>query len=118
MNVGTVKVVNGTGWSPGREAPLGTAPRWPEEAAARDIGQDAEVADAELERVALDTLNQRLAPKDLEAHFSRDETTNRLVVKVVNRTDNTVIWQIPNEKVLALAAAQQQEAGLFVNQHV
>ena len=118
MNVGTVKV-HGIGWSPGREAAPGPAPRRLEEAAARGPGQDAEAAaNADLERAALDTLNARLAPKDLEARFSRDEKTDRLVVKVVSRSDGAVVWQIPNEKALAVAAAQQQEAGRFVNKHV
>jgi flagellar protein FlaG len=46
------------------------------------------------------------------------EETGRISVKLINRENNEVIREIPSEKVLDMAAAMYELAGLFINEKI
>lgn len=62
-------------------------------------------------REFVETVNRNL-------DFSIDESTNQLVVKVIDVGTKEVIRQIPSEEMLAIAAALDKVQGLFVQNKV
>jgi len=60
-------------------------------------------------RQATESLNQYFALHRAELHFSVDDDTDRLVVKVVDVRDGSLIRQIPDEQALRMAQALHSE---------
>jgi flagellar protein FlaG len=69
----------------------------------------------ELER-ATAALNKHFEIKRAALHFSVDDDTERVVVKVVDSRDGTLIRQIPSEEALRLAQALQSETPPLIEQ--
>ena len=51
-----------------------------------------------------------------ELHFSVDQESDRVVVKVIDSSTDEVIRQMPSEEVLAIAKALDHFQGLFLKQ--
>jgi flagellar protein FlaG len=54
---------------------------------------------------AVKTLNQNLVKPPLEARYSIDDNSKRIVIKIIHQESGEVLRQIPSEEVLRLAAA-------------
>ena len=51
-----------------------------------------------------------------ELQFSIDEETNRIVIKVIDTTNHSVLMQFPSEEIIALThAIAQQSQGSFIS---
>jgi flagellar protein FlaG len=56
-------------------------------------------------KAAVDAANQQLAQSNRELAFVFDDRLGRMLVKIVDRSTNTVIRQVPSEDMLAAARA-------------
>ena len=72
---------------------------------------DADPGSANEIHAAIEKLNRRLEARPLEARYSVDEATRRVVVKIVNRDSGETLCQIPSEEALRLAAVLTENTG-------
>ena len=66
----------------------------------------------------LEKLKTALAAHDISLQYSRDDETNRLVVKMVDEKTGEAVRQIPTEVSLKLAAEFIKLQGVFVDRQV
>ncbi len=92
--------------------PEGQAPQQPVEGSE---AQAVEISREDLEG-ALDALNQAISILNHQLSFSIDESTGRLLTKVVDSTTGEIIRQIPPERVLAFVRRFQEFLGLLVDE--
>jgi len=62
--------------------------------------------------------NEVMEAMDKKLEFSIHEGTNRIMVKIVDRHDGTVIREIPPEKMLDIVAKMWEVVGLFVDEMI
>lgn len=74
--------------------------------------------DAQELKKELNTLNDKLQKLNRSIQFSIDDTTNDVVVKVVDTSSGEVISQIPPDSVLKLRERLEEMAGLLVQKTV
>lgn len=65
---------------------------------------------------ATDQLKKFVSPVNSDIQFSIDEDTGITVVKVVDKSTNEIIRQIPGDEVLQIAKALDRLQGLLVKQ--
>lgn len=65
---------------------------------------------------AVKKLNEQVAPTLQSIEFSLDQSSDRMVVKVIDTSSNTVLRQIPNEEVLAFSKTLDRLQGLVIRQ--
>ena len=70
--------------------------------------------DPKLLEKAVKDLSQGVQNMQRSLQFSIDESSGRTVIKVVDKTTQEVIRQIPEEHVLALAARLDKHAGILL----
>ena len=80
--------------------------QWPVPAPPAPADNDNEV------QKAVDALNADLFKPPLEARYSRDEASKKIVIRLVDTASGEVLRQLPNEAVVRLAAhvAERQKA--------
>lgn len=67
-------------------------------------------------RQAAAHLQDLLEPMTRELQFSIDEETNKIVIKVIDTTNDSVLMQFPSEEIIALThAIAQQAQGFFIS---
>jgi len=103
-------VVAGSGSTPEPAAPVQTA-----------VVQDAPKAppstpSIEQVKQAVQQLNQSFSQNDQGVQFSIDQTSNRVVVKVMDEKTHEVLRQIPSEELLELSRALDQKLGKLIHQ--
>ncbi len=64
---------------------------------------------------AVHQVNESLALREVGLQFEVDKDTDKLIVKVVDRTSGEVIRQIPNEEVVRIAKLMSDGNGLLVD---
>ncbi|MFM9924775.1 flagellar protein FlaG [Variovorax sp. H27-G14] len=64
---------------------------------------------------AVQQVNESLALREVGLQFEVDKDTDKLIVKVVDRTNGEVIRQIPNEEVVRIAKLMSDGNGLLVD---
>lgn len=64
----------------------------------------------------VNSTNKELKAYDRKLEFSVHEKTKDIMVKVIDTTDNTVVKEIPSEKILDMVAHMCELAGLFVDE--
>ena len=67
---------------------------------------------------AAEALTEHFQLRQIALHFSIDEDSDRLVVKVVDSNDGTLIRQIPSEEALRLARGLHSETPPLLDQIV
>ncbi|EIT69538.1 hypothetical protein WQQ_31200 [Hydrocarboniphaga effusa AP103] len=67
---------------------------------------------------AAEALTEHFQLRQVALHFSVDEDSDRLVVKVVDTHDGTLIRQIPSEEALRLAQGLHSETPPLLDQIV
>lgn len=65
---------------------------------------------------AINKANKHIKTFDRRLEFSVHELTKQIMVKVINTEDNSVIREIPSEKVLDMVAHMWEVAGLLVDE--
>lgn len=78
-----------------------------------DVGNVSVVKD-QLEK-ALDRLNNTARAFNTNLHFSTDEETGAIVVKVIDTTTGEIIRRIPPTRVLEVSASVQATVGLMLD---
>jgi len=68
--------------------------------------------------MAVKSVNASLESRSISLQFELDRDTDKLIVKVVDRSNGEVIRQIPTEEVVRIAKVMDQQAGLLVSQQV
>lgn len=81
---------------------------------------DQILSEKDLEKVdaAIEYLNKTMRIFDRSLEFSIHEDTNRIIVRVIDRSSEEVIREIPPERILDLVAALMSIVGLLVDQRV
>ena len=82
---------------------------------ARRAAEAAEAEPSALEQ-AVSNINASLAERSVGVRFEVDADTERMVVKVVDRTSGELIRQMPSEAVLRLAKVLGHAAGVLVSE--
>ena len=72
---------------------------------------DAGGVDPESLREAIGSLRDRLGERGVDLTYRVDPDLKRVIVEIVDRTDGTVLRQIPGEEVLRLARQMQDGHG-------
>ena len=65
---------------------------------------------------AVATINKKLEQTSQDVRFSTDESSGKLIVKLVDTKTDTVIRQIPSEEALAISHSIERLQGLLVKQ--
>ena len=63
---------------------------------------------------AVDYVNAALAASNRGVEFSLDPDTRAIVVRVIDKQDNSVLRQMPSQEMLAIAKALDQLQGLLL----
>ncbi|MEN6473600.1 MAG: flagellar protein FlaG [Syntrophaceae bacterium] len=66
----------------------------------------------------VDAINQQLKTADSSLQFSVDDTSNEVVVRIVERDSGKVIRQIPPESIVRLRENMREMSGLFVEEKI
>lgn len=79
--------------------------------------QEQEMSYGENEVIqAIEKANKEIRTFDRKLEFSIHEGTKEIVVKVIDTKDDTIIREIPSEKILDMVAKMWEIAGLFVDE--
>lgn len=65
---------------------------------------------------AIEKANKHIKTYDRRLEFSIHETTKQIMVKVINTDNDTVIREIPSEKILDMVAHLWEVAGILVDE--
>ncbi len=65
---------------------------------------------------AIEKANKHIRTFDRRLEFSIHDATKQILVKVINTEDDTVIREIPSEKVLDMVAHMWEVAGILVDE--
>lgn len=80
---------------------------------------DDNQADNESEVIkAIEKANSHIRTYDRKLEFSIHESTKQIMVKVINTTDDSIIREIPSEKVLDMVAHMWEVAGILVDEKI
>ncbi|MGF7184003.1 flagellar protein FlaG [Desulfitispora alkaliphila] len=63
-------------------------------------------------------VNKKLKYNDIKLEYSIHEETNRVMVKVLDRQEQSLIKEIPSERMLDIIAQIQDAVGILVDQRV
>ena len=65
---------------------------------------------------AIEKANKHIRSFDRRLEFSIHETTKQIMVKVINTEDDTVVREIPSEKILDMVAHMWEVAGILIDE--
>ncbi len=66
---------------------------------------------------AIENANKHIRTYDRRLEFSIHDTTKQIMVKVINTENDSVIREIPSEKVLDMVAHLWEISGILVDEH-
>ncbi|MCF8020707.1 MAG: flagellar protein FlaG [Vallitaleaceae bacterium] len=66
---------------------------------------------------AIEKANKHIRTYDRRLEFSIHDSTKQIMVKVINTENDTVIREIPSEKVLDMVAHLWEISGILVDEH-
>jgi flagellar protein FlaG len=98
---------------PGR--PAGTGPVAAPDRAEAPLGTVDAATPTQIEH-AVGEVNASLESRSVGLQFEVDRDTDKVIVKVVDRSSGEVIRQIPSEEVVRIAKVLGKAAGLLVSQ--
>jgi len=79
-----------------------------------DVGQSQPAPSREAVQAAVDHANAALAEGNRGIEFTIDPDTRAVIVRVIDKQDNTVLRQVPSQEMLAIAKALDQLQGLLL----
>lgn len=65
---------------------------------------------------AIEKANKHFKSYDRRLEFSIHEKTKQIMVKVINTDDDSIVREIPSEKILDMVAKLWEMAGIFVDE--
>lgn len=65
---------------------------------------------------AIEKANKHFKTFDRRLKFSIHEKTKQIMVKVINTEDNSIVREIPSEKILDMVAKLWEMSGIFVDE--
>ena len=65
---------------------------------------------------AIEKANKQFKTFDRRLEFSIHEKTKQIIVKVIDTDDDTVLREIPSEKILDMVAKMWELSGIFVDE--
>ena len=74
--------------------------------------------DTVAEEKAIELINQTMQSYNTELHFTLHKSSGEYVVKIINTKDQTVIREIPPERVLDMVAHFKKVLGLLVDKFI
>ena len=87
-----------------------------EENAAGQGSQEKSEGSNDQVRKAVEQLNKKMVNQNSEAVFGIHEKTNRVTIKIVDKTSKKVIKELPPEKTLDMIAKVWEMAGILVDE--
>jgi flagellar protein FlaG len=81
-------------------------------------GSDDEKSDLHKLQEEIKRINETIAPKNIALNYSVDETTDEIVIKVVEMPSEKVIRQIPPDAILSLRGRLQEILGVIFDENV
>ena len=66
----------------------------------------------------IEKANKTLEKVDMGLEFSIHEKTKQIMIKVINRSNNEIIREIPSEKILDMMASMCENAGVLVDKKI
>ncbi len=82
-----------------------------------EIAAEKRTAEQEHEVIsAIEKANKHIRTYDRRLEFSIHDSTKQIMVKVINTEDDTIIREIPSEKVLDMVAHLWEVAGILVDE--
>jgi flagellar protein FlaG len=66
---------------------------------------------------AIEKANKHIRTYDRRLEFSIHDMTKQIIVRVINTEDDSVIREIPSEKVLDMVAHLWEISGILVDEH-
>ncbi len=91
-----------------------------EQESGREAGSDkdepASKSASEEIRKAVENLNKKMINENSEAIFGFHDKTNRVTIKIVDKTTKEVIKELPPEKTLDMLAKVWEMAGILVDE--
>jgi len=94
-----------------RAAPAAAAPADP----VLQFAQAARAADSHVLDEALKSANEAVRQMATNISFEKDDSTGRMVVKVIDAETQKVLRQMPSEEMLSLAKAMDRMRGLMIH---
>lgn len=80
-----------------------------------NISQNKEEQEHEVIQ-AIEKANKQIKVFDRKLEFSIHDKTKEIMVKVINTTDDSIVREIPSEKVLDMVAKLWEMSGIFVDE--
>ncbi|MCL6611795.1 MAG: flagellar protein FlaG [Peptococcaceae bacterium] len=80
--------------------------------------QQQKGSDIEEVRAAVELLNKTMENYSTQLKFSLHEASGEYIVRVINTSDNTVIREIPPERVLDMVAHFKEMLGIIVDKFI
>ncbi|MFZ5594239.1 MAG: flagellar protein FlaG [Pseudomonadota bacterium] len=74
---------------------------------------EKDIKNTDIEK-AVSYLNEYIQSYRRDLHFSVDDDSGRIVVKVIDRETNEIIRQIPSEEAMALANRMEKSNGILL----
>lgn len=65
---------------------------------------------------AIESANKHFKSYDRRLEFSIHDKTKQIMVKVINTEDDSIVREIPSEKILDMVAKLWEMAGIFVDE--
>lgn len=81
-------------------------------------GQEDVQKDLQTVQKSIELLNRTMKNYNTELHFTLHEKSGEYLVKIINTKDNTVIREIPPQKVLDMVAYFKEVLGLIVDKFI
>lgn len=100
----------------GKEAPPQDLPKAARIAAEQDT-KARETSERDI-KAAIEKIEKFIAPATRDITFSVDHDTGINLIRIIDRTSNEVIRQIPGDEVLSIARALDNLQGLLVKERI
>jgi len=84
----------------------------------RNEGQEDVQKDLRSVQKSIELLNRTMKSYNTELHFTLHEKSGEYLVKIINTRDNSVIREIPPQKVLDMVAYFKEVLGLIVDKFI
>lgn len=65
---------------------------------------------------SIEKVNKLLKHVEVGIQYEKHEATNRMIIRLVDKSNDEVIKEIPSEEILDMAAAMYEQAGLFIDE--
>lgn len=87
-------------------------------APASALSNEGPAPDAEAVRQAIEQLNAAARQANRELNFDYDPGSNHVIIRVIDRDNAQVVYQIPSDEALRLASSLKELSGILFDRKV